>query len=111
MTWVAWPTLVGRIHRTPVEEGEQRPVALHAGISGQEVVHGRLVKLSRKGYDRAHEARLLSKVGEYNVLSTLHRSLSLCQGLAYTARLLLGIISYPREQGSETHARTQEEAD
>jgi hypothetical protein len=49
MTGIAGSAWARRIDGIPVEEGEERAVTLHHRIGGYEVLHGQLVKLSRKG--------------------------------------------------------------
>jgi hypothetical protein len=53
--------LGGWLQGRPVEEGEQRVVALHDGIGVDELAQCGLVKLRLNWYDRDHETMHLSK--------------------------------------------------
>ena len=56
MGGASWARGLGwRIQGRPVEEGEERAVALHNGIGVEELAQRGLVKLLRAWYDRGHE--------------------------------------------------------
>ena len=62
MSRSAWATGAGEpIGGTPIQPGKQAMIALHQGISGNDLADRLLVKLLRDWYDRDHERKLLSK--------------------------------------------------
>ena len=83
MTGASWARrLSSWLQGAPVEEGEERAVALHDRIGLNELVQRRLVKLLRDGYDKGHEAKLLSK-------HAVEELLLLCAGACLFVNCLL----------------------